>query len=459
MAKIEMNANAKDRFPVGKFFAWKTRDVSLGCQIIILGYLSIYASTSLGMPVALVGGLMMGSKILDAFTDLFAGFIIDNTNTKLGKARPYELCIIASWVTTLLLFCCPPQWSMVAKSIWLFTMYALTCSIFQTFLYGAAQPYTVRAWKNRDQIIKLASYGGIVTTLGCAVVSVSFPRLMGKLATSAGGWRTLVLMFAVPLALIGILRFIFVKEEFQPEGARPDEKTSVSQILQMLKKNPYTWYTGVMIGMQQIILGMGAATYYFTYVVGDIGKYGTLQAFTVLMLALMFIFPTLMKKMSVASLIILGCAVGIAGYILNFFAGASMTMLIIAFFATGFSQLPVSYLQSPMLMEVSAYNEYIGLPRMDSTASSVMNFMNKTCNALGAGLLGILLQACGFISGTDGASVAQPDSAIFMIRCLYSLVPVVFMVISILAAMRFNKLSGMMPEIEATLKARREEEK
>ncbi len=456
MAKKERIPNP-DRFPVGRFFAWKTRDISLGGQVIILGYLSIYASTVLGMPVGLVGGLMMASKIIDAFTDLFAGFIIDNTRTRLGRARPYELCIIGGWISTILLFSCPPGWSMVVKSIWLFCMYAVTCSIFQTFLFAAAQPYTVRAWKNRDQIIKLASYGGIVTTLGSAVVSIGFPRLMGSLATSAGDWRSLVLIFAVPLALIGILRFVFVKEQFEPEGTRPDEKTSVREIFQMLKRNLYAWDVGVMVGMHGMILGMGAATYYFTYIVGDIRKYGTLQAFTILMLALMFIFPKLIKKMSVASLVILGCAIGAAGYLLNFFAGASMTMLIVAFFATSFSQLPVSYLQSPMLMEVSAYNEYIGLPRMDSSASSVMNFMNKTFNALGAGLLGLLLQMSGFISSTNSAAaVAQPDSAIFMMRCLYSLIPVIFMIVSILAARHFNKLSKKMPEIEASLKARRE---
>ena len=33
------------RFPVGRFFAWKTRDVSMGCMTIILGYLSLYAGS------------------------------------------------------------------------------------------------------------------------------------------------------------------------------------------------------------------------------------------------------------------------------------------------------------------------------------------------------------------------------------------------------------------------------
>lgn len=37
---------------------------------------------------------------------------------------------------------------------------------------------------------------------------------MGKLATSASGWSRLILMFAVPMAAIGILRMLFVKEKY-----------------------------------------------------------------------------------------------------------------------------------------------------------------------------------------------------------------------------------------------------
>ena len=79
--------------------------------------------------------------------------------------------------------------------------------------------------------------------------------------------------------------------------------------------------------------------------------------------------------------------------------------------------------------------------------------------AVGAGLLGILLQISGFIPTTEGAAaVAQPASAIFMIRCLYSLVPMILMIITILAARHFNKLSKQMPQIEKELKERREAE-
>ena len=44
---MKSDNTAKEKFPLGRFFAWKTRDISLGCMVIILGYLSLYASTEL----------------------------------------------------------------------------------------------------------------------------------------------------------------------------------------------------------------------------------------------------------------------------------------------------------------------------------------------------------------------------------------------------------------------------
>ena len=402
------------RFPVGRFFAWKTRDVSLGCMTIILGYLSLYAA------------LMMGSKIFDAVTDLFAGYLVDNTNTRLGKARPYEFAVIGAWGSTILLFSCPESFSMTAKCIWIFSMYTLTYSIFATLLFAGQQPYIVRAFANRAEIIKVSSFGGIVSTLGAASVSVSFPILVKRIAVTPAGWSRLVLIFAVPLAALGMLRFIFVKEIYEPaESKGKAEKVSLKQIISMLRKNPYIWDVGVIAGAVQFIMGMNAAVYYFQFIVGDIAEYR-----------------------SVGQLVVMFSTLGICGYIVNFFAGSGMAMLMVAFFATGLAQLPGSYLQSPMLMECAAYNESMGLPRMDSTSAAVMNFLMKVMNAVGAGLLGLLLQASGFIATKSGETVVQPGSALMMIRLLYSAIPALVLLATIFAAKHFDGLDRKLKEIK-----------
>ena len=121
--------------------AWKSSDISAAwVNLIVLNYLSIYASDTLGINIAVVGSLLFASKILDAFTDIFAGWLVDNTHSKLGEGRPYELCIIGQTICTVLLFAGNPAWSNVVKCVWIFCMYSLTFSLFATFRNAALNP-------------------------------------------------------------------------------------------------------------------------------------------------------------------------------------------------------------------------------------------------------------------------------------------------------------------------------
>ena len=132
--------------------------------------------------------LLLASKAVDAVTDMVAGVIVDNTHTKLGKGRPYELCIIGMTICTILLFAGNPAWSNVVKCAWIFCMYTLTFSIFATMRNAAMNPYTIRTFSNNPALLKkVSSYGGIITMAGSIVMSTLFPVLMAKMATSAAG--------------------------------------------------------------------------------------------------------------------------------------------------------------------------------------------------------------------------------------------------------------------------------
>lgn len=111
-----------DKIGMAKFWGWQSRAVSLGCMTIVYGYLMIYCTNTLGLSSALVGTLLLCSKVFDGITDLFAGYLIDNTNTRFGKARPYEFAIIGVWICTWLLFSCPTEWSYTVKAVWLFVI-------------------------------------------------------------------------------------------------------------------------------------------------------------------------------------------------------------------------------------------------------------------------------------------------------------------------------------------------
>ena len=441
----------KDRFPAGRFLAWSGRGISVAGNVIVLTYLSIFCTDTLGLAPALVGILFMVSKVIDAITDLVAGYVIDNTKTRFGKARPYEFCIILLWLCTWLLYSCPTSWSYPVKAIWVFFMYMLVNSVWATFLNIAEQPYTVRAWGTKELIVKVSSLNGILVTLGAMVVSVSFPILMGSIATSSAGWSKLLAIYAIPLAVLGMMRFLFVKEDPKYDETHKVEPIKPKEILVMLGHNQYAWYMGGITGMVQMILGMSAATYYFTWIVGDISKYGTLQILSVVTLLFLVAMPPLIRKLGIADTIRFGAIIGIVGYAINYFAGTNMPLLIIVFIISGIASLPISYMQAPMLMDVSTYNEHKGFSRMDAASASAMNFINKVCNGIGSALLGVLLS----LGGYAAASETQSAEAMTTIRLLYSLVPMILMFVAIFCATKFRKLTNMIPQIEKELDVKR----
>lgn len=419
-----VDSNPSDKLHLGKFLAWKGRDVSSSAvQVIVLGYLMLFATDTLHLSPAFVGGLLMISKIINAITNLFAGFLVDNTNTKLGKGRPYEIAIIGVWFCTVLLFSCPPEWSTTVKSIWIVIMYFFIFSVFNSLLTAAQTPYMIRAFPSRNQVIKVSSYGGVISMLGAMIVSITFPIMMGKLATSGAGWNKLILIYAIPLCIIGILRFIFVKEDTSIYAGASSEKIKIKDVVTMFKANKFIWFYAGMIGLFNIIQGMAVQAQYFKYVVGNISLQGIMGFLTILMLPIMFFFPKLMKKLSVSQLIQYSAIISGVGYLINFFAKDSIPLLIVGSLLSGLAVLPLSYLGNVIIMNLAGYNEQIGLQRMEGSTNVSVGFVGAVFNGIGTGLVGLLLGISGYI----GSANVQSESALFMIRSIYALIPLACM--------------------------------
>ena len=443
-----------DRLPLGKFLAWKSSDItSAGVFLIITTYMSLFCTDHLGMSPLVVGNIILISNVIDFFTDLIAAYVIDNTKSKWGKARPYELGAIGMTLCTTLIFITPSGWNETLKIVWVFCMYTFLFGVFNTFRTSANVPYLIRAFDNNRTLIgKVSSYGGIVTTMGSMVVSLTFPKMMAKLATSDGGWTTLILIYMIPLTVLGVLRFIFVKENPDIDAKQIKNKVNFKDIWMMIRKNGYAWLYLLIMFFFQTIQSIGALSYYFKYIVGDEGSAGLLSIMSFVLLPVMFLFPMIMKKLNAAQIIAFGALFSCLGYVVNYFAGASMTMLIIGGIITAFAMLPVSYLGNMVQMDLCTYNQHLGLPRMDASIGAIFNgFGTQLGQGFGGWLMGFALTAAGYVASEGSAAVTQPDSAITMIRMMYSLVPLALMVLLAVAAFLISKLSKRIPEIEAQI--------
>ncbi len=451
MGKRLANPAGKKKFPFGRFLAWKTSDISMaGLNIIVTTYLAIYCTNYLGLSGTLVGTILLVSNIFDAVTDVIAGYIIDNTNSKLGKGRPYELGIVGMWICTFLMFSGPTGASQTVKVLWVFFMYTFIWGVFNTLRGAGSTAYMIRAFDNdRELLGKVGSYGGIVTTLGSMVVSLSFPIAMGRIATSAAGWSKLVALYAVPLCILALGRFVFVKENPSIDAGSQHTKVTLKDVWAVFTKNKYVWFYAGMIIVFNALQNMSVQTYYFTYIVGNTDSLGILSIMGIMLLPVMLFMPLLLKKFSVTKIIMGGAVLAIAGYALNFIAGANTGILMGAGVLMACLNLPVSYLCIVILMDLFNYNEYKGLARLEGTTNQLAHGISgQLGQGLGGFMLGVFLDLGGFITATDGAVVAQPESAITMVRMLYSVIPIILLIVLVVCVFFLSKLDKEMPEIE-----------
>lgn len=437
-----------DKIGFGKFMAWNGRGASLSVQVVLISYVQIYSTNALGLNAAIVGVLLLLSKLVDGVTDIVAGYLVDRTNTKWGRGRPYELAIIGVWVSTWLMFSAPAEISMTVKYIWVVVFYILAQAIFATLLNASQTVYMVRAFHNDRKYVTITSLGGLVTTFFVIVFNVVFPILEAPIINSAAGWSRLVLYFAVPLSIIGILRFIFVKEEVAVDVAT--DKISLKDIVTLLKSNKFVYCLVFMCVVTNFIGNMGVSTYYYLYIVGDVAIAGFMSLFTVFSMLTMAVYPTLLKKMSSKKLTIIGCIFAIAGGAINFVAKDNLILLAIGSLVGGIGLLPVNYMMGLFVIECADYNEWLNRPRMEGTLSSVISLAGKIGAAFGSFVLGIMLSASHF----DGTLEVQPDSALMMIRVLFSLANCIFYG-GIIFVMKFYKMDKMKAQITADLTERR----
>ena len=456
MARVKKEKNPK-AVGLGRMLAWQLRAVSSGIALMVVGYVSLYCTEVLHLEPALVASLLLVSKLLDGFTDIVAGYIVDRTNTKIGRGRPYELCIIGLWVSAWLMFSASPAWSTVFKCAWVLCAYALINSVFYTLLTANNNVYMVRAFRYSEQYVALNTYGSIISMVGVVAFNIMIPGFVDRCGTDAGSWSRLMLFIAVPMIVIGMMRFIFIPEKYHVDQVDENGKAETVKfrdVLQVLTKNPYIYIVALIMLISNFVTNMGVNQYYFRWIVGDLSLLGMISAIQVIGIPVVIIFPALIRRFSVKAVIIAGCVLNTLGYLLTWFAGKNLAMLGAGAVCYGIGGIPISMLVNLMIIECADYNEWKGMQRLEGTLGSITGFATKVGSALGAFVLGILLSAAHYAVG-EGVT-AQPDSALHMIRHLFGIIPAALWLL-VLASLFLYKLDKLGPQIREALEAKRTE--
>jgi len=202
--------------------------------------------------------------------------------------------LIGLWVSTWILFSAPAEASILVKSIWVFTAHAFARSLFSTLLGVSNVVYMVRAFNNEQAYIKINSIGSLIVVSFTVVFNLVFPMLQAEIIFDAQGWSRMVGFIAIPMTIIGMMRFIFIKEDKNIDAHAA--KVNFKDVIAVLKHNKYIYLVAFAIFAQAVFVGKGLASYYYIYVVGNLAVFGPISLVGVFAMFSLLFYPALLKK-------------------------------------------------------------------------------------------------------------------------------------------------------------------
>lgn len=430
-------------------FAWPTRTIALSIVAMIFGYSTMFATDYLGLSAATIGVLFMVSKVVDAITDLVAGYIIDRTDTKLGKGRPYDLATLGMCATCVLMFVVPDV-GKTGMYVWLFVMYTLYNAVFGTMTTCNEPVYLANALEDSDQKVSVISFSSIIGMLGLIAGGIAVPQIVKVMGTTRESWALIALIICIPCAAFGMIRFLLIPEV--RKGAAQQESVTLRSSVKQLIGNKYILIIAVVIFLANLGSGLvgSANTYYYKYVMGDLGVQSYMTIANMSLVVLFVIMPTLSSRFGFTNIIRCTTIVGVVGYLIRLVAP---TNLVLVFISTSMGQLGFlgvySYTAS-FIIDCIDYGYWKTGVRSEGLTSCVQSFTGKVGTAASTGLLGILMEVAGY----NGALATQSAAANNMIVALCSVAPAIFCLL-MFVLLRFYDLDKYLPQIKEDLAAGR----
>ncbi len=173
---------------------------------LIAGFLMYYYNTVLGVSATFVGVLFMAARVFDAFNDPFMGVIVEKTNTRFGKFRPWILIgTVLNAFVIYFMFSVPESLSGNRLLVYISVAYILwgvTYTIMDIPFWSMI-PAISQAGKERENISVIGrSCAGIGFALPTALTMVLVP-ILGK-GNERVGFGLMAIFVAVAFTITSV---------------------------------------------------------------------------------------------------------------------------------------------------------------------------------------------------------------------------------------------------------------
>lgn len=442
---------------------------------LLNSYQAEFDASILGANIAAVGILILIAKIVSAVFDPVVGQMIDRSNSKHGKLKPFiAYSIVPLLIMTAVVFLKVP-FTGVGLYVWIFITYlvwSLAMTLGDVPSQGIASVLTPNPTERTNVVsisntFKQVGFSAcvVIVPVVCLIIPGGSKVFVQSGETDAAMISSEYFWTAVLCAVLGCILFALIplmNKERVPYS--PGEKVTARDMLSALKNNKplmlviLSYFLGfgrqMAMGIQVQAANVLLGSQNLVAVLGIVTAIGSMVS--------MALCPVLIKKMGERNVYLLMSIYGFAASVLSFIIGvlwfrspentALMILFYVFLFLIGLQFGAVTLMPMIMTADCVDYYEYKTGKRMEGAAYSVLTLTIKVCLALGTALGLIFVQASGYQADTAEFSNHTKDIIFFA----YTVMPGILALLSTIPMFKYDLVGKKKAEIASELALRRE---
>jgi glucuronide carrier protein len=417
-------------------------------------FLLLYYTDVVGIAATTVGTLFLVVRVFDGFADLFAGRIVDRTNTRWGRFRPYLLFAAVPLLLLNVAVFSVPDFGDAGTLVYAYVSYILFGLAYSlvNIPYGSLATAMTQDAVERSKLATFRVLGSNIAILLLAV-AVS-PQIEG----SDDLQRSLTIT-TIALAVIGTAFYLAAFLTSRERVQRGTQTPTLRETFQSAKQNKALL---VLCGSSVVFLVgwfslQTVTVYYARDVLGNADYYIVL---TVVQTAGVFtaalLVPRLVPRLGKQRVYqALGAIAVLSGLAVAFAPSSVPAIAIVAFACFGIGLGGVNTVSFALQSDTVEYGEWRTGSRTEGATYSIFSFTRKVGQAVGAAAASYTIGLGGYVEGAAG----QPDSAVAAIKTAAGLVPAAFILGAVAIMSAYPLTEERFREIVREVAARRAAER
>ena len=453
--------------------------------VLILSYIATFGNNVLGIATVFASVMVTGMRVFDAITDPIIGALMDRTNGKFGKFRPFIVignAIMA--ISVIILYMITPMipadqmWLRYAAFVLLYAVWVIGYT-FQTSVTRSGQTVLTNDPNQRPLFTIFNTIGSMA---GMGLMQFLAPIVRSNVAdySSADFYAFLTPIGIIVSIVLSILAIIGIWEKDNSKyfgiGGEQQEKTKISEYVEIIKNNKpmqrlmvagagcklalsiatnltvLCMLYGCMMGnydglyLPMMVLGYVCSAPFFALTVRTSQKEGQKAS--------------LMKYVRVAFICYIGVLVllllwkqGVPAVNLSLLGegGITINLYTIAFivcFGIGYgAYYSTADMPIPMVADCSDYETYRSGKYIPGIMGTLFSLVDKLVSSLSATIVGIAVSAIG-LQNLPTADTAYSAGMNWVVILLFCIVPMIAWGITLIVMKGYELTGPRMKEIQ-----------